>query len=371
MTSAPPATIKSVARHAGVAASTVSDVMGDRWQQKRISHATATRVRAAAAELAYHPSSSARALRRQRTNTLALLRPTGAGPGLIEANYMDALAAIDPICRARGYELRTGFSDLTNAQTFTLPPSISSRGVDGVILAEGIETAVARRFRDFGVPCVLLGCDVDDPDLMPSLYSKREMLRARLGALRYLAGLGHRRIGYFSGQWTSSPEMGGEFFAAATADPLLAGCRVEALDFRSFGQTFDAGAALASRWLQTPVEHRPTAIMACEHPLMEFLAALHERSYHCPQDVSVLSLDDSHLCARLTPRVTALSWSFPDAAAAAVNLLLDHLEHGRPLDPAAVPEFRHRLIVRGSCAPPIPTDTSQTPSPFAQGERTP
>ena len=70
------ATILDVARHAGVAPSTVSYVLSGK---RVISAATRERVLAAVRELGYHPHASARALASNRANVIALVLPLRAG----------------------------------------------------------------------------------------------------------------------------------------------------------------------------------------------------------------------------------------------------------------------------------------------------
>ena len=68
----PVATIKDVARGAGVSVSTVSYVLTGK---RSISPETATRVRQTMAELDYRPHAGARALANAKTNVLALVVP--------------------------------------------------------------------------------------------------------------------------------------------------------------------------------------------------------------------------------------------------------------------------------------------------------
>src|SRR4051812_11002714 len=62
-----------VARLAGVAPTTVSNVLNGRGEALRLSPATVERVRAAAQQLQYVPQASAQALRGGRSHTLGLL----------------------------------------------------------------------------------------------------------------------------------------------------------------------------------------------------------------------------------------------------------------------------------------------------------
>ncbi|TDC55955.1 LacI family transcriptional regulator, partial [Actinomadura sp. KC345] len=72
-------TSKDVAQEAGVSQSTVSLVLGGKWEG-RVSPATASGVRDAAERLGYRPNQAARNLRLGTTRTVLLLVPTLTAP---------------------------------------------------------------------------------------------------------------------------------------------------------------------------------------------------------------------------------------------------------------------------------------------------
>lgn len=69
-------TITDVARHAGVAVSTVSYVLSGK---RAISATTRQRVLASIRDLGFHPNAGARALASKRSNVIALVLPLRAG----------------------------------------------------------------------------------------------------------------------------------------------------------------------------------------------------------------------------------------------------------------------------------------------------
>lgn len=345
------ATVHDVAEQAGVGTTTVSTVLNGHADRVGISQATRLRVRAAAERLRYQPSAAARALRQRRTRTLGLIVSDACQDGLRDPNFIDALAAIESACERRGYGLRVSRYNLTNIASFAIPPAIGSQGVDAAILAFAVEAAVAVRFREFGLPCLILGCEAEQAGILPTLFSRRGMLRAQVDAIAHAAAIGHRRFGHFVGKELPFADHTRDLIAAAASDPRTTTCGVEEINRDGHGQTFAGGVAIARRWLAAAPAERPTCVMASEHTLMAFLCTLAERGFTCPRDISVISLDDSHLCRFIQPGLTAVAWDLPGVAARAVDLLVDHLDHGRPLEAESL-EASHRLVVRGSCAAP-------------------
>src|ERR1051325_11751943 len=66
-------TLKSVARHVGLSAGTVSSVLNNSPSAAHIPQVTRDRIHAAARELNYRPNLLARSLRKQRTYTLGII----------------------------------------------------------------------------------------------------------------------------------------------------------------------------------------------------------------------------------------------------------------------------------------------------------
>src|SRR5688500_13485489 len=87
-------TISDVARHAGVAVSTVSYVLSGK---RAISATTRQRVRASSDVLGYHPHAGARALASRRANVLALVLPLRTGMHL--PVLMQLVTAVVPAAR--------------------------------------------------------------------------------------------------------------------------------------------------------------------------------------------------------------------------------------------------------------------------------
>ena len=122
------ATLADVARHAGVAASTVSYVLSGK---RSVSDETKDRVNRAIKELKYHPNAGARALASSRSNVLALIVPLRSDmyvPVMMEI-------AIGVVTQARGY----GYDVLllTNDEgTDGIRRVVSSARADAMILTD-------------------------------------------------------------------------------------------------------------------------------------------------------------------------------------------------------------------------------------------
>ncbi len=141
------ATLADVARHAGVAASTVSYVLSGK---RSVSQETKDRVHQAVEVLGYHPHAGARALASSRSNVIALVVPLRSDmyvPVMMEI-------AIGVVTKARGY----GYDVLllTNDEgTEGIRRVASSARADAVILTDvGMEDErIAVSWRPGSMPC--------------------------------------------------------------------------------------------------------------------------------------------------------------------------------------------------------------------------
>ena len=152
------ATLADVARHAGVASSTVSYVLSGK---RSVSDETRERVHRAIKALKYHPHAGARALASSRSNVLALIVPLRSDmyvPVMMEI-------AIGVVTQARGY----GYDVLllTNDEGAEgIRRVASSARADAVILTDiGMEDDRIATIAETGVDAVLIGVPADPAGL--------------------------------------------------------------------------------------------------------------------------------------------------------------------------------------------------------------
>ena len=95
-------TLKDVAQKVGVTPAAVSMALSG---HSRISRATADRVRAAAAELGYVPSSAAKALRKQRSGAIALIVPNSTQHVFGHSYFMHVLTGVSSAANERDVQV--------------------------------------------------------------------------------------------------------------------------------------------------------------------------------------------------------------------------------------------------------------------------
>ena len=177
-------TITDVAKHAGVAVSTVSYVLSGK---RAISVATRQRVLASIDVLGYHPHAGARSLASRRANVIALVLPLRTGMHL--PVLMQLVTAVVTAARRFDHDVLLMTADEGPAG---LRRIAASAMVDGVLVMD-VEMTDARTpvLRELSRPSVLIGFPADAGGLT---CIDLDFYAAGQRCVRHLGGLGHRRL---------------------------------------------------------------------------------------------------------------------------------------------------------------------------------
>lgn len=328
------ATIRDVARAAGVSVSTVSHVVNG---TRVVLPETKSRVLAAMQELNYTPNRLARSLRNRQTATLGVLLPNSANP-----YFAEVLLGIETACFDLGYNVIIGNAIDNPEREEAHLKVLLSRQVDGLLLiSTGAYQRSLKLLAAYKTPFVL----VDRASMLPDIDEiVTDNYAGGALAARYLLELGHRRIGCITGPSALTPSadrVTGYFDTLRDAgimpDPLLA----RAGDFQPEG-----GYAACRELLR--LGERPTAIFAC-NDLMAIgaLRAIDEAGLRVPDDLSLVGYDDIPLISFVVPALTTVAQPSRELGQVAVRRLVQRLQTpGLPAERSVLPVS---LIVRDSC----------------------
>ncbi|WP_375389802.1 LacI family DNA-binding transcriptional regulator [uncultured Amnibacterium sp.] len=323
-----PASIRDVARLAGVSHQTVSRVLND---SPSIHEATRNRVVAAMAELQYRPSAAARALSTNRSKTIGVLAATRAHYGPSRA-----IEAIEEAARSRGYFVTSASMGRTDEESVRAAlVDLLAQDVEAlVVVAPALHVAETIATLAPGVPYVLLrsaGAG-DETGLRVD-----EIAGARL-ATRHLLDLGHTAIVHVAGphDWIEAQARQQGF------EDELASHGLSALRCVQGDWTADAGHRAG---LELLPDRQATAVFCSnDSTAIGLLHAAHELGVAVPGDLSVVGYDDIPEAAHLWPPLTTVRQDFAALGLRCVTTLL-----GEEDAPAAlVPQ----LVLRATTAPP-------------------
>jgi LacI family transcriptional regulator, galactose operon repressor len=332
------ATIFDVARTAGVSHATVSRVVNGRLN---VRDETRRKVERAMQDLGYVAHVSARALARGRTQVIGLLAHEVDTPF-----FTAVIGGVDQQASAEGYDFLLCTTHARREKEAQYVARLSHGMVDGllIVLPSGLPDYV-EQLRAAEFPFVLIDYDDDAPGCGVVNASNRRGTRE---AIRYLIGIGHRRIGFITGRDKVGATV--ERLAGYREGMAAAGLEVRPDDI-VHGDFLEArGHAAGIELLDRP--DRPTAIFASsDMAAFGVLRAAEDLGIEVPGELSVVGFDDIPEAARVTPALTTVRQPLREMGRVAVNQLLARLgEPGRA--PSRV-VLDTELIVRGSTAPRV------------------
>lgn len=332
------ASIKDVAREAGVSVATVSRVCNDSGV---VSDSTRKHVLDIAAKLGYSAHGAARSLITSRTSTLGVLLPD-----LYGEFFSEVIRGIDRAVQGSGYHLLVSRSHGDEREIVAAFRAMRGR-VDGLlVMSPDLDARNAVSGLRDHFPVVLLNCpaELDQHDsIVISNYD------GACEALRHFVERGHRRIAMITGlprNYDSGERL--RAFRDITREAGIA--REDAIEVR--GDFTEASGFRAGQML-LEASPRPTAVFAANDSMaIGALSAFRAGGARVPEDISVAGFDDIPMAQYMNPPLTTVHVDISTLGVLAAERLLEHVRDGngvvrqRELVPA-------HLVVRSSCGDPV------------------
>ena len=332
------ATMKDVAKEAGVSVATVSRVIND---SGFVSRELREQVRSAMSLLNYRPSNVARSLRRQQTQTIAVMVPQ-----LDQPFFSTLTLALQQCFFANDYYTFTCSTMESEAEEAAYIEMLLGQRVDGVVVAPtGRSVNNIRRLLQAAVPVVLVDRD------LPGLGGELDRVLfdnhtgGHLGAM-HLVERGHTSIGVVGGPSHSHAiqERIRGIVAALTKheiDPTI-------VTVEDDSQQFEVGYRCARTLLGA--DDRPTAIFALtDTAAVGVIHAARELGIEIPADLSLIGFDNIPLAKYSLPALTTVAQPIYDIGEQTAKLLLERLKE--PDRKAVRITASARLIERQSTRP--------------------
>ncbi|MGL4827922.1 MAG: substrate-binding domain-containing protein [Vibrio sp.] len=328
------ATMKDIARLAGVSTSTVSHVIN---KSRFVSDEIAERVNNAAQQLNYAPSALARSLKMNRTKTIGMLVTTSTNPF-----FGEVVKGVERSCYHQGYNLILCNTEGDNQRMKASINTLLQKRVDGLLLMcstlEGERLDVFDRYPD--IPVVVMDWG---PILFASDKIQDNSLQGGYMAANHLIECGHKEIGCITGPLIRhQAQMRYEGYKRALSEKGIAinpDWIVES-DFECEGG-YQAFEKLYERG------KLPSALFVCNDMMaMGVIQAANQRGLRVPSDLSLIGYDDVHIAKFMTPALTTIHQPKYRLGKAAVDTLLYRLEN--PDTTAQVVQLEPTLVVRSS-----------------------
>jgi LacI family transcriptional regulator len=335
-----PATIRDVAKKAGVGLGTVSRVLN---QSPQVRGVTRQRVLDVIDELDYSPNPIARRLSLGKTLTIAAIIPFFTRPAAVER-----LRGVTYSISGTDYDLIVADIETTERRVAAFKELARRERVDGVlVISLPFSEEDADQFKRSGIPLVII--DVNNPIFHDFNRIVVDDIEGGRKATQHLLDLGHKKIGYISDVLEDSfPFSASRARFRGYCQALEAAELNPCPDLHRHGEHSRSDAKILAAEMLGMVE-RPTAIFAAsDTQAIGVLEAAREIGLRIPEDLSVVGYDDVEIAEHLG--LTTVRQLLIESGEKGVRLLLEVME-----DPSKDPVCEilpTELIIRSTTAPP-------------------
>lgn len=333
------ATIRDVAKLAGVSISTVSLALNGAGP---VSSETYRKVWEAAQAVGYAPNPVAQSLKSGRTRLIGMVVGDVSNPF-----FGRLLKEVERLALEKNHLVIVSDSGTDPARERAIMDALVGQRVAGIILSpHGYAADHIEYLRGLAMPLVLVDHKVEgvDADFVAS-----DNVLASAMLTEHVIRLGHKRIAHIAGNrgiWTAERRKEG-FRATMSA----AGLTVDETLVVDGAYDGERGYEQAMRLLTRA--DRPTAIIAANNVMaLGTLQAMNDLGFRCPDEVSLATIDDVPWGNVIRPRITMVVQAVDEMARIATEFLMERINARG----AAIPAREHilipKLVVGQSCAPP-------------------
>ncbi|MCL6571290.1 MAG: LacI family transcriptional regulator [Bacillus sp. (in: Bacteria)] len=292
-------TIKDVAKKANVAPSTVSRVLSD---SPNISEKTKRKVRKIMEEMGYHLNLNARILVQKSTQTIGIVMKNSTSQSLLNPVFPEVLSGISALCHKQDFSicLTTGESeDEIFQDTIKM---VQGKKVDGVIVSYSKrDDKVVPFLIQSGIPFVVIGKPLFGANKI--MYVDNDNVQAAKEVTDYVINLGHRRIGFIGGDprfEVTEARLNG--YKEALRENNL---EIQQEYIKNFHYDREQGKQAIAEIMN--LAEPPTALVVTDDfNALIVVLALRERNYQIPEDISIVSFNNTLISRLSSPPLTSV-----------------------------------------------------------------
>lgn len=329
------ASIKDVAREAGVSIATVSRVLND---IDVVNEDTKKKVKDAIKKLAYRPNIVARSLKTQKSSTIGIIIPD-----ISNQFYPEIVRGCEDVANIYNYNIMLCNADLDVEKEMEALRILKEKMIDGVIyMSNSIEQNVIGLIKELEMPIVLV--ETTDADgIFPSVSI--DNVTAAADAVKYLINKGNKKIAYvgttiekvnalslrYTGYKKGLEEMG-----MALDKELTYFGGVKARDgYAGINAILDKGVEIDA------------VFCASDEIAMGVINALRDKSIKVPEDVDVMGFDDIYSASVFYPKLTTVAQPMYDMGSVSMRMLIKSINNLKVDEKHFV--LPYRIVERDSC----------------------
>ena len=307
------ATIKDVAKLAGVSVATVSRVING---ERNVLPDTKARVDDAIEKLSYSPNLLGRNLRRGATKSILVLLNTISNPF-----YSRVVKGIEERAAEDGYSVMLCMTHGNMELEQRAVTLLQTKLIDGAIFLSSEQPGERLTESCRGIP-VVQACEPQDSFLAASVSIDNR--KAAFDAISYLVAHGHRSVALFgAGGALSSSICRKEGYREAMQ---YAGLFVDEANVIEEGFSIHAGMRAAKRLLQSGKTLPDAVFCISDSSAVGAVRAFAEAGIRVPDDISVMGFDNALLSEAYLPSITTVKQPRYEIGYKSAELLLSAIQ---------------------------------------------
>lgn len=303
-------TIKTIANELNLSMTTVSRVLNGSSEKYRIAKKTEQLILEKAKELGYIPNMAAKTLRLNQSKTIGLLLPSLSNPF-----FSIVASTVSRNLYNQGYVVLMSDCGSDPKEEKKMLKELLSQNLLGILI---IPTGGYKNFEFLKtslIPAVFIDRFFDELDFF---HVATNHYRSTYQLMDHLLRSGHKKIGCIQGETNTVSNR----LRVTAYEEIL---KENNIDYTYVeGDSFDTEEGYLMTKLMLRREDRPTALLALSDTiLLGVLRALKEEDIRIPEDISVVSIDNSAYLDFLEVPITSVAQPVTQIAQLAIKLLLD------------------------------------------------
>lgn len=328
--------LEQIAKLSGVSRSTASRVINN---DPNVSRDTRENVLRVVRLMNYVPNAAARGLAGGRTQVIGLVIPTSVAALFTDPHFSIFIQGVSSACSAHGQAVMLWLAE-PEYERRQIHQIIHGGAIDGVIVASALmDDTLVNELGQSQRPFVVVGRRPND---WHTSYVDVDNSGGAREAVRHLLRLGRQRIATITGPQNM---IAGLDRLTGYRTALGEHGRPVEQDLIVDGGFSECGGYLA---MQQLLPRRPDAIfVASDTMALGALRAIRDVGLRVPDDLALVSFDDTPLAARADPPLTVVRQPARQLGQMAVEVLLESIERPEPGPHCLI--LPTELVVRASC----------------------
>ncbi|MFD3158450.1 LacI family DNA-binding transcriptional regulator [Haloimpatiens sp. FM7330] len=303
------ASIKDVAKEAGVSIATVSRVLNN---IDVVNEETKKKVLEAIKKLQYRPNIVARSLKTQRTSTIGMIIPD-----ISSQFYPEIVRGAEDVANIYNYNIMLCNTDLDLDKEMEYLKVLREKMVDGILyMSNSLQPKIVELIEQLQIPMVLIE-NIDDQKKFPSVTIDNES--AAYDAVNYLVQKGNKKIAYIGHKNNEGNVNSFRYLGYKKAlkennmklDEDLIYCE---------GLKVEDG----YKGIIKIIEKQKIDAVFCgsDECAMGAINALRERNIKVPEDIDVVGFNDVYEASVFYPKLTTIAQPMYDMGSVGMRMLI-------------------------------------------------